>query len=860
MIAIAMLSRGLGIGLASVSMLAAALVASLPATAQTVIASQDSASQILDLPIGGWHYNVTFTNFTNSSFASTYPGGLPTLPATAQAIIDDIAAVLNANNVHYAGPPGYGDDNFGIPISESGGNFYFFEGFQVNNGAASGSPSDWIYNAPYGTPDGPNGVNQTEITSFVVLTPIPIAQTISVPPQPMPPRYFGTVPFAVPVSASSGLPVALTSLSPATCDVAGGTTVTLNSSGTTGTCMLQATQEGNGYYLPATPATLTFMVDPTPALTFAANLLGTTPPGCYADTRGINNAGQVIGKFVECVNGARSNYSAILWNGTNPTYVDVSPHWYDGVPVGYDLAGGSSLLGINDAGYIVGTAGYNGSDSGYSGQFSLLCGVNSGNGWATYWPSQALVGGVIASGLPFVPFSTLTFPTGNTNDTSVATAVSNDGWVVGSAPYSSISTVPNAAVLWNGEGNSINLGTGGACGINSAHTIVGSSGVYATIWASPNFTPTTLGSLGTFTGGVPLPSSAAAISNDGWVVGSAETNYSSQTGTADNHPVVWVNGSPTDLWPLSYTLSGTVASAALAINSTHQVVGYTDSFSGPAFPAPGVTIGHATFWDAGQSTPPTSSAPVDLSTVIISGLPPTAVLISASGINNAGWISVDAVDLITSARSAYVLVPTLTKNVATPPNVISGQPSTITAATPSGPGPFTYQWYQGNAGDTTSPILGATQASFTTPALATTTSYWAQITGTNGIVEDTATTTITVAAAPPAVLTAALASTSVDASGNYVATLVITNSGNGSAVGTQLAAANLIVNQNGKALTTPVSVAAPSTLNSMGPGTSIHLSLTFPASAGGPGAAAALRWTLIYSTGSTSGTVRLVLP
>jgi len=38
--------------------------------------------------------------------------------------------------------------------------------------------------------------------------------------------------------------------------------------------------------------------------------------------------------------------------------------------------------------------------------------------------------------------------------------------------------------------------------------------------------------------------------------------------------------------------------------------------------------------------------------------------------------------------------------------------------------PFTYQWYQGSAGDTSNPISGANQLTFTTPALTQTTSYW----------------------------------------------------------------------------------------------------------------------------------------
>lgn len=47
----------------------------------------------------------------------------------------------------------------------------------------------------------------------------------------------------------------------------------------------------------------------------------------------------------------------------------------------------------------------------------------------------------------------------------------------------------------------------------------------------------------------------------------------------------------------------------------------------------------------------------------------------------------------------------------------------------------TYQWYQGSSGDTSNPINGATNSSFTTPALTTTTSYWVRISNAVGSVD-----------------------------------------------------------------------------------------------------------------------------
>ncbi len=65
----------------------------------------------------------------------------------------------------------------------------------------------------------------------------------------------------------------------------------------------------------------------------------------------------------------------------------------------------------------------------------------------------------------------------------------------------------------------------------------------------------------------------------------------------------------------------------------------------------------------------------------------------------------------------------------------------------SGTAPFTYQWYQGSAGDTTMPV-GANASSFTTPVLSATTSYWVRVTNAAGSI-DSATATITVTGVPP---------------------------------------------------------------------------------------------------------------
>ncbi len=88
------------------------------------------------------------------------------------------------------------------------------------------------------------------------------------------------------------------------------------------------------------------------------------------------------------------------------------------------------------------------------------------------------------------------------------------------------------------------------------------------------------------------------------------------------------------------------------------------------------------------------------------------------------------------------LAPATPQVTATAISVTSGESTTLTV-TPTGSGPFTYQWYQGTTGNTSAPIAGATGASFRTPALGVPTSYWVQVTGPGGT-QNSATIAITI--------------------------------------------------------------------------------------------------------------------
>ena len=77
---------------------------------------------------------------------------------------------------------------------------------------------------------------------------------------------------------------------------------------------------------------------------------------------------------------------------------------------------------------------------------------------------------------------------------------------------------------------------------------------------------------------------------------------------------------------------------------------------------------------------------------------------------------------------------------------ITDQPDSLTinanetvtlVVTAIGDGSLGYQWYTGNAGDTSNPISGATSASYTTPALSANASYWVRVNGTFGSADST---------------------------------------------------------------------------------------------------------------------------
>ena len=121
----------------------------------------------------------------------------------------------------------------------------------------------------------------------------------------------------------------------------------------------------------------------------------------------------------------------------------------------------------------------------------------------------------------------------------------------------------------------------------------------------------------------------------------------------------------------------------------------------------------------------------------------------ASVTSNAATVTINALPTVSISPSA--------------PSIDSGQTVTLTAHPASGTGAYAYQWYS-NAGCTTT-ISGAISASYTTPALASTSTYCVRVTDS---VTSTATSTVTVTVNPTLTASAITPSSPVIDSGQSI--------------------------------------------------------------------------------------------
>ena len=100
----------------------------------------------------------------------------------------------------------------------------------------------------------------------------------------------------------------------------------------------------------------------------------------------------------------------------------------------------------------------------------------------------------------------------------------------------------------------------------------------------------------------------------------------------------------------------------------------------------------------------------------------------------------------TATITVIIVAPQITVQPASQ-TIFSGLTATLTV-TATGTAPLKYQWFQGQSGDTSNPIAGATGSTFITPGLVLTTSYWVRVSNVAGS-KNSNTATITIASATP---------------------------------------------------------------------------------------------------------------
>lgn len=120
------------------------------------------------------------------------------------------------------------------------------------------------------------------------------------------------------------------------------------------------------------------------------------------------------------------------------------------------------------------------------------------------------------------------------------------------------------------------------------------------------------------------------------------------------------------------------------------------------------------------ATAATYAAPIGAAVV-----DPLATITEGSEGNNSSTVATSTVVSPPLAAPVITIHPTANQTIT------SGGTASLSVVASGAPAP-TYQWYQGTSGTTANPVPGATSASFTTPALTVTTSYWVRATNSQG--------------------------------------------------------------------------------------------------------------------------------
>jgi uncharacterized protein YjiK len=235
--------------------------------------------------------------------------------------------------------------------------------------------------------------------------------------------------------------------------------------------------------------------------------------------------------------------------------------------------------------------------------------------------------------------------------------------------------------------------------------------------ASPRYTFASVGSLGAFASAA----SALDIGSPGVTVGVSSVSIASASAVEGD--------SGTSALVLNVTRTDT--SSAFTVD--YAVTGGSANASDFSLPA-----GTLNFTASGAATLPIS--------ITVNGdtdpEPDDTVVVTLSNIQNTTGTTI----IGTASGTATILNDdNILPTIATQPTsttLTSGKATTLLVRAGGSPAPR-LQWYQGNSGDTSNPVSGATSEVFLTPTLTANTSFWCRATiGANSV--DSATATVTI--------------------------------------------------------------------------------------------------------------------
>lgn len=247
-----------------------------------------------------------------------------------------------------------------------------------------------------------------------------------------------------------------------------------------------------------------------------------------------------------------------------------------------------------------------------------------------------------------------------------------------------------------------------------------------------------------------VPGSGTAAPRYTFATGSNFGSFQAATGTDRGSPGTTVGGPKVDIASASL-VEGNSGTSSLALNVTRSdtatafTVNYavTGGIATAGSDYATLASGTLTFLAGGAATIPivltvngdTTSEPDETVIVTLSNV------VNTTGLTTLGTAVGTATIVNDDVIAPLILTPPASTSIA------SGGTATLTVAVSGFPTPA-IQWYQGDSGVTTTPV-GTNSTSFTTPALTTTTRYWARATNSGGSADSSA-ATVTVVSGPGA--------------------------------------------------------------------------------------------------------------